>query len=569
MIAFLTIILYCSLIRTDADVTVHYPTRILSYWTPTDIAVSPVNQHLFIVDMSFNRILHLSSEAIYLSTICLPLNQSVSYSPMRLTIDSTGYLYVAMSASGSFAVIYKYDTTDDRLVERIPLPVYVPAGLTVSPNNGDIYVATADINGTSVYVLNKTGQQIDKFNASNFSPPLIQPTALTLDRTGQRLYVANRDDASTGRVFVVNAKTGQQLRLYTNSNIYRPTSIVVDVSLNIYVADMATNCIVALTSNGTLMRTYTHSLYSPQGLTFSASGNLLLSDTLNNRMVLFDIISAQALKVYSSSDPVLISPRILLFLSNGNTLINSLNDNVQYNIFKKLTITNSSVNVTQIIDPKPHFGFPVALALDMNDQIYITDADIPYGYIHIFAPNGTEIGRISTANPQLRNPHGTAIDLQNNIYIADSGNARVIKLLTNGTIVQSYQTIPPLQYPYDVKVRDDGILYISDAQCACVYQLTSDGRQLAVIQLEEQTYLTDPFLTLFPSTTAADPDLLITVNYPVPQINRYRPNGTLIESYTIPMSASTSWHPYMSIIDEKRHCLMVAESGGRVMFFDL
>jgi DNA-binding beta-propeller fold protein YncE len=488
---------------------------------------------------------------------------------MVLTIDSAGYLYVATGATSSFAIIFKYRTTDDQLIERLPLSVYVPSALTISPINGDIYVATSDTNNTSVYVLDKTGRQINKFNASNFSPPLTQPTALTMDRTGQRLYVANRDDSTTGRVFIVNPQTGKQIQFYLNSNIYRPTSLVVDVYQNVYIADMATNCIVALTSNGTLIRTYNNSLYSPQGLTFSANGNLLLSDTLNSRLVLFDITTAQVLQIYSSNDPSLISPRLLLLLNSGDIYVNSLNDNIQYNIFKKLTITNSSANITQIIDPKPHFGFPVSLALDMKGQIYVMDDDIPYGYIHIFASNGTQIGRISTNNPPLRNPHGITIDLQGNLYVADSGNSRVIKLLTNGTIVQTYKTTPPLHYPYDVKVRDDGILYISDAQCACVYQLTNDGKQLSVIQLQGQTNLINPFLTLFPSSTSSNPDLLITIDYPLPQVNQYTANGTLVESYTIPTSASTGWDPYMSVIDEKRHWLIVAESGGRIMFFDL
>lgn len=556
-------------IRIDANIVVHYPSRILSYWNPTNIAVSPINQHIFIVDMSFNRILHLSSEAIYLSTITLPINQSISYSPMTLTIDSAGYLYVATGATYLFAVIFKYRTTDDQLIEILPLSIYIPAALTISPINGDIYVATTDTNNISIYVLNKTGRQINKFNVSNFSPPLTQPTALTMDRTAQRLYVANRDDSTTGRVFLINSQTGQQLQFYLNSNIYRPTSVIVDVYLNIYIADMATNCIVALASNGTLIHTYNDSLYSPQGLTFSANGNLLLSDTLNSRLVLFDVTTAQVLQVYSSSDPLLISPRLLLLLNSGDIYVNSLTDNIQYNILKKLTITNSSANITQIIDPKPHFGFPVGLALDKNDQIYVMDGDIPYGYIHIFASNGTELDRISTTNPPLRNPHGIAIDLQGNIYVADSGNIRVIKLLTNGTIVQSYKTTPPLQYPYDVKVRDDGVLYISDARCACVYQLTNDGKQLSVIQLQGQTSLTNPFLTIFPSATSSNPDLLITINYPSPQVNQYTSNGTLVESYTIPTSASTSWNPYISVIDEKRHWLMVADSSGRIMFFNL
>ncbi|CAF3835253.1 unnamed protein product [Rotaria sordida] len=547
----------------------HYPSRLLSYWIPADIAISPINQHIFIADMSFNRILHLSPEAVYISTLSLPIEQSKPYSPVKLTTDLAGYLYVATGANGSFAIIYKYRTTDEQLIKNISLPLYIPAALTISPINGDIYVATTDIEDTSVYVLNKNGQQVNKFNASNFLPPLNQPTALTLDETAERLYVADRNDASTGRVFLVNSQTGKQIQSYINSNIYRPTAIVVDANLNVYVADMATNYIIALMPNGTLIRTYTNSLYNPQGLTFVADGNLLLSDTLNARLVLFNAITTKVLQVYSSNDPVLIAPRLVALDNSGDIYVNSLTDDAAYNILKKLTITNSSTNITQIINPKPHFGFPVGLALDNKGQIYVSDADVPYGYIHIFASNGTEQGRIYTSNPSLTNPHGIAVDLQGNLYVADSGNARVIKLLINGMIIQVYKTTPSLQFVYDVKVRDDGILYISDSQCACIYQLTNDGRQLAVIQLQSQTYLVNPFITLFPSAASSNPDLLVTITYPSPQINHYSPNGTLIASYTVPPSASTSWTPYTSVIDEKHRCLIVAESGGRVMFFDL
>ncbi|CAF4381458.1 unnamed protein product, partial [Rotaria sordida] len=140
----------------------------------------------------------------------------------------------------------------------------------------------------------------------------------------------------------------------------------------------------------TLIRTYTNSLYNPQGLTFVADGNLLLSDTLNARLVLFDVITTKILQVYSSNDPVLIAPRLVALDNSGDIYVNSLTDDAAFNILKKLAITNSSTNVTQIINPKPHFGFPVGLALDNKDQIYVSDADVPYGYIHIFASNGTE-----------------------------------------------------------------------------------------------------------------------------------------------------------------------------------
>lgn len=148
----------------------------------------------------------------------------------------------------------------------------------------------------------------------------------------------------------------------------------------------------------------------------------------------------------------------------------------------------------------------------------------------MFASNGTEIGRIDTNNPPLKNPNGIATDLKDNLYVVDSGNVRVIKLSINGTILQNYHTTPPLQYVYDVKVIDDGVVYISDAECACIYQLTNDGKQLAIIQLETQQRLANLLITLYPSEAFPDPDVLVTMIDPFsPQVNRYASNGTHVQ----------------------------------------
>ena len=570
LIIFCSLTLLLPIVSIHAIVSIHYPARLLSYWTPADVIISPINQHIFIVDQSYNRVLHLSPDALYLSTLHVPIDQSKLNSPIKLAVDVAGYLYVTTGNTETLAMIYKYNIIDNQLTKNISLPFASPAALTISPIDGNIFIAFVDVNETFIYVLDSNGKQINRFNGSNFSPPLGEPTALAMDKTAERLYVADRKELPTGKVFLLDSHTGEQLQYYINTNIYRPTGVVVDDDLNVYIADKATNCIVALMPNSTLIRLYTNSLYSPQGLTFSANGNLLLSDTLNNRMILFDIRTAAVLKVYTSQDPAMIAPRLVTALESGDIYINSLNDAGAYNILKKLTITNSSAYISQIIDPKPHFSFPVSLASNDESQIYVTDAYLPYGCIDIFASNGTKIGEVCTNNPNMKNPNGISIDSQSHFYVADSGNSRVIKLSKNGTIIQNYRTTPSLIYPYDVKVRADGVVYISDSQCSCIYQLTNDGQQLAIIHLEDKPYLIRPFITLSLSTAwSLDPDVFVTVTYPSPQINRYASNGTLTGIYTIPISASTGWDPYASAINQKYNWLIVAETSGRLMFFDL
>ncbi|CAF3615397.1 unnamed protein product [Rotaria socialis] len=187
----------------------HYPSRLLSYWIPTDIVISSVDKHIFFANMSFNRVLHLSYEAIYISTFSLPMDQSKVYSPIKLEVGVDGYLYVATGANRSFALIYKYRTTDDQLIKNISLSFYVPAALTISPIDGNIYVATIDIGDTAVYILNSNGQ----------------PTALTMDKTAERLYVADKNEVPTDRVFVINSQIGKQLQSYIDTNIYRPAGV--------------------------------------------------------------------------------------------------------------------------------------------------------------------------------------------------------------------------------------------------------------------------------------------------------------------------------------------------------
>ncbi len=86
-------------------------------------------------------------------------------------------------------------------------------------------------------------------------------------------------------------------------------------------------------------------------------------------------------------------------------------------------------------------------------------------------------------NAQLAYPAGLAFDPQGNLYIADSGNSRVRKILTSGQITTVLGTDAPgisarrqLNLPTGVAVDSAGNLYVADSGNQRIQELTPDSQ---------------------------------------------------------------------------------------------
>lgn len=77
------------------------------------------------------------------------------------------------------------------------------------------------------------------------------------------------------------------------------------------------------------------------------------------------------------------------------------------------------------------------------------------------------------AEAQFNFPIGLAIDSENNLYIADSGNGAIRKLTEAGEVVTVVQG---LVYPFDIVITDADELFFSDALSHQIYRITSTGR---------------------------------------------------------------------------------------------
>jgi uncharacterized protein (TIGR03663 family) len=90
-------------------------------------------------------------------------------------------------------------------------------------------------------------------------------------------------------------------------------------------------------------------------------------------------------------------------------------------------------------DGTPQLNQPRGAAVDVQGNLYV--ADTGNHAIQIFAPDGKltrTIGGLGSGEGQFNEPRGVALDAQGNIYVADTWNARVVKLDKAGNFLAAW-----------------------------------------------------------------------------------------------------------------------------------
>jgi DNA-binding beta-propeller fold protein YncE len=129
------------------------------------------------------------------------------------------------------------------------------------------------------------------------------------------------------------------------------------------------------------------------------------------------------------------------------------------------------------------FEFPMGIAMDSSDNIYVADSD--NNRVEKFDRNGnylTQWGSLGSDNGQLWNPVSVAVDSSNNVYVTDGGNKRVEKFTSNGTYLTQWGSLGgsngQFEYPYGIAVDSANNVYVTDVPNNRVEKFTSSGNYL-------------------------------------------------------------------------------------------
>jgi sugar lactone lactonase YvrE len=251
----------------------------------------------------------------------------------------------------------------------------------------------------------------------------------------------------------------------TSAEMFIPIGIAVDSSNNIYIADSINNCIRKVTASTGNISTVAGSatggfagdggaatsaeLESPEGVAVDSSGNLYIADTGNQRI-----------------REVTASTGIISTIAGTGTSGYSGDGGVP---------TNAK------------FHTPIGIAVDSTGNIYIADTNNnrvrwiqkSTGYIYTLAGTGTtgySGNGGSAAAALLSIPNGVAVDGSGNLFIADTGNGSIRKVILSTNIISTVAgkglggfsgdgglaTSAKMSSPQAVAVDSNGNLYIAD-----------------------------------------------------------------------------------------------------------
>jgi uncharacterized protein (TIGR03437 family) len=578
---------------------------------PLGLAVDPRTGDLFVADFGNNRILRFPApfanltrvepDAVYgqpnFTTASSRISSSALYQPRAVACDSAGNLWVADSGNNRilrFGVATLNSVTPPEADVVIGQPdfvsgaanrgdsvsasgLYTPAGL-VFDAQGNLYVA--DFNNTRVL---------------KFSGPL-GPSSTSAAATavwGQSSF--------TVRGVPVQA---------TNSSLAGPVGLSLDSSGHLYVAVPNDNRLLVFptdksataadsvlgqstststTSNATVFPLASAATVSgPSDVKVDPSGNVLVADSGNNRVILFPQGSKSATRVWGQSD----------FTCNGVNQIKPGSINLPYRIAidysrAPFALYVSDLNNNRVLGWKDAVAFRNGAAADL----VIGQPDF-----RTAAANLDTQGSETPSKTSLSGPAGLAVDPATGaLYVADSGNNRILRYprpfdqggrITPDLVIgqpsftsssSSLVNASSLKAPAGLAIGPNGDLFVADtgnnrvlqfaagtgngAAAIRVYGQAQMNASIKPSQVSPQTLLlpqgivVDQAYTLYVADTGANRVLI----YPNTQMS---PSSGVAAGYVIGQSSLSSTSGGGSGASLRSPTDVALDSGGKIYVAD-
>jgi DNA-binding beta-propeller fold protein YncE len=213
--------------------------------------------------------------------------------PYGLAVDSKNKLYIA---DGQVGAVFIFDT-ETKDLEMIKNGVHASFGLIVGlaiDDDDRLFVSDSGLHHVLVFSPQHKQQ-------ASISEGMFDPGGIALDRENRFLYVA---DTALDQVLVYDADKFTLLRrigrggknhiLTDPGDFAKPTNVAVDEDGNLYVSDTLNNRIEIFDADGNFIRTFGKAgdgpdhFARPKGIAIDADGHIWVADSVQDRIQCFN-----------------------------------------------------------------------------------------------------------------------------------------------------------------------------------------------------------------------------------------------------------------------------------------
>jgi sugar lactone lactonase YvrE len=287
--------------------------------------------------------------------------------------------------------------------------------------------------------------------------------------------------SSTGTILasldMTSLATGSALTIDTGAltpigtGYLAPAGIAIDTTGATYVADPASNTVLKFAAGSTAAGTSVGTgLSEPSGVAIDQAGNLYIGDTGNDRIVVIPNYQSglSPTNQFTLATPgyALTSPRGVAVDSFGNIFISDTGN------ARVLEVANPYEGGFGTVPTVVASGLnaPYGVALDPYNNLFVADKganavyEVP-GAMLTSATSNVGSGGLITVSSGFSAPTGVATDGSGSVYIADSGNKRIVKVPSeSGVLTPADQVVlySNLNRPYGIATDLTADIYYTD-----------------------------------------------------------------------------------------------------------